>query len=277
MTYEVLDRLGNGSYGEVFAGKYNNKNAAYKVINNENTLECNEFIRRNKHPNIVEIYDCFSCFPPNRDEKKCESKKLNQKYIVVMERLDYEIDQYISLLPEGFYRKLMYEIFLQISKGVKYLHDNGYFHTDLKPQNIMINLPSSGKFTSESSYSIEEGKVKIIDLGSISNRVMCAGTPLFQDFCQHFADQNTDMIIGLEQGKKIDIYQLGATFYDIIYERSFQIYDEPTMPSPEITEKLPDEPIARLIADMTRRDYEQRPNIDEVIKALEYFIENSRI
>jgi serine/threonine protein kinase len=45
------------------------------------------------------------------------------------------------------------EILRQILNGLSYLHLEGIFHRDLKPQNILIN------------YSSDQSEIKIVDFG----------------------------------------------------------------------------------------------------------------
>jgi serine/threonine protein kinase len=145
----------------------------------------------------------------------------------------------------------------------------------------MVNLPSNGSFDENSAHDIEDGKVKIIDIGSISNKVLCGGTPGFQDYCQLEIDLD---IQGqsrgqtqVEKGKKVDIYQLGAIFFEIYSDIPFQSFDGVNLPNPMTTAELDKENgFSNLIRDMTRKDFENRPTIDEVISALEIFLAQAR-
>jgi translation initiation factor 2-alpha kinase 4 len=51
----------------------------------------------------------------------------------------------------GLDRKTIYEYFIQIMNGLKYIHTRGLIHRDIKPENIFVNLKT--------------GRLKIGDFG----------------------------------------------------------------------------------------------------------------
>ena len=86
----------------------------------------------------------------------------------------------------------MYQWFLEICHGIKYLHDvgeHGIIHRDIKPENILLS---------------KENKVKITDLGLATDNTLIS----------HTAGVGTQMYKPDEQGgrkynKAVDIYPLG--------------------------------------------------------------------
>ncbi len=93
------------------------------------------------------------------------------------------------------------DIILQTGRALKYAHDNGIIHRDVKPDNIMIN---------------KEGIVKIADLGiaktfddssSDDGQKRVFGTPHYMA---------PEQALGKEIDARADIYSLGATFYHIL-------------------------------------------------------------
>ena len=93
--------------------------------------------------------------------------------------------------PESFEQAL--DIFLQTAKGLRHMHQCGFAHADMKPNNIVVN---------------EAGSVKIIDLGqacsigTVKERIQ--GTP---DYIA------PEQVHRREITPKTDIYNLGATMY----------------------------------------------------------------
>lgn len=280
--YEIKKELSKGTFGKVYDGDFVDDSGksipvVFKILTKDDidsyTSECNDFIKNGPNApgkeNIVSILDCFDCIKDeSREESRysvCKNNKASGTRLIVLEKMKYTLSEYFEILEEEINYK---EIFLQICKGVKYLHDHGYIHTDIKPPNIMINT---------SSKNIKPGDVKIIDLGTISNvkqGTFSLGTPGFQDFCQYNKDTKFkgDLF-------SIDIYQLGATFFDIFTGMEFQNFNEetdvfPDKPSPEDVYLTKDEeyahapPIYKLIIDMTLPDCNERPNINQVIKRL---------
>jgi serine/threonine protein kinase len=292
--YEIQNELAEGTYGKVYSGygyktnsDFENKNGdsiIFKILKLDGKKkyqeECNKFIRENPNDNIVSIFDCIDIDCKTSDKNICKNLPQNQNYIVVLEYVMYKIDDYIDNVVET--KKELFDVcmsmFLQICNGVKYLHDHKYIHTDLKPENIMIN---------SSNKNLKPKDVKIIDLGTIqkinekSKSELCdpdfsLGTPGFQDFCQYHADSKTK-----QDRKTIDIYQLGATFFDIYFNERYQYYDATTMtyPSPEENViQLDDKPydeldlFKKLIVDMTNKDWTKRPTIDGVIRRIKEII-----
>ena len=87
------------------------------------------------------------------------------------------------------------EIFQQIVKGVKYLHDHGIAHGDIKPENVMMD---------------ENGTPKLTDFGYCHTSLMCgndekSGT-LFYAAPELF-------LSGLFNTQKTDIWALGVTLF----------------------------------------------------------------
>ncbi len=93
--------------------------------------------------------------------------------------------------PDSFDQAI--DIFLQTAKGLRHMHQCGFVHADMKPNNIVVN---------------ESGGVKIIDLGqacsigTVKERIQ--GTP---DYIA------PEQVHRREITPKTDIYNLGATMY----------------------------------------------------------------
>lgn len=111
---------------------------------------------------------------------------------MIMEHVDATtLDQ---LMPKNHVQAI--DIFLQVARGLSHMHERGYVHADIKPNNIMV----------------DDGRdVKIIDLGqacetgTIKKRIQ--GTP------GYMAPEQAN------RGKitpKTDIYNLGAMMYFIL-------------------------------------------------------------
>jgi len=88
------------------------------------------------------------------------------------------------------------DLFLQVARGLAHMHNRGFVHTDIKPNNILVD---------------EERQVKIIDLGqackigTIKKRIQ--GTP------GYMAPEQAHR---MEITPKTDIYNLGAMMYFIL-------------------------------------------------------------
>jgi eukaryotic-like serine/threonine-protein kinase len=153
------------------------------------------------------------------------------------------------------------DVFLQTAQALQALHNSGFVHCDLKPNNILVD---------------SEGRVKVIDLGqacpvgSVKKRIQ--GTPDFispeQCRCEPVTFQT-------------DVYNLGATFYFLLggkklptlftikkSENSFLL--SATVPPPsELNPKVPRN-LSGLVMDCVQTTPARRPaDMAELCKRLE--------
>ncbi len=142
-TYEYVKEIGSGAFGRVWIAIRNrdNKKIALKivpvpwhdrVIRELIDREIQTLIDLTKpeciNPFVVCYYNSFY------DEEK-EQYYIEMEYIDGKEMFDFVIDKTIS--PTLMYRYLVL-IARDISMGLKYVHDKGIIHNDIKLENIMI-------------------------------------------------------------------------------------------------------------------------------------------
>uniref|UniRef100_A0A8C9F9I8 Eukaryotic translation initiation factor 2 alpha kinase 2 n=1 Tax=Pavo cristatus TaxID=9049 RepID=A0A8C9F9I8_PAVCR len=94
------------------------------------------------------------------------------------------------------YHEMAQDKFLQILKGVEYIHSKDLIHRDLKPQNIFLS---------------HEGKIKIGDFGLVTSVTYDTLTK----------NRGTQSYMAPEQsgdryGKEVDIYALGLIWFEIL-------------------------------------------------------------
>jgi 3-phosphoinositide dependent protein kinase-1 len=166
--FEILSRLGNGAYAEVFKAKHKKTSQLYaikiidkKLIEKENkTYQIfveNEMLNLCNHPNIISIYgyyeDCDNFFIV---EEYCKKGDLSEFMINNLNKLSIEEIKFIIS---------------QIVLCLEYLGSLNIIHRDIKPENFMIDknftlklidfgtATFKGKILDEDSYQyIDENK-----------------------------------------------------------------------------------------------------------------------
>lgn len=113
-------------------------------------MDCLDSCAKKGHQNIITIYDYGLCKIYNLKKKQY----LNYQYYT-MEFAEYDLKNYIETnhFTMGTEEKL--DLCISLSEGLKELGQLGYYHRDLKPDNIFIT---------------EDHKWKIGDLGLLESR-----------------------------------------------------------------------------------------------------------
>ena len=148
---EILDKIGSGSYGNVYKA-YDKKKKCYRAIKKfknhyDNVKVCMKepevkVMTKIKHRNIVPLKKVI--YEENRLYLIMELCKKNLAELMDDRRAT----------SKGFTESEIRGYMKDLIHGVKCLHSNGYLHRDLKPENIMVS---------------DENTLKITDFGTIKN------------------------------------------------------------------------------------------------------------
>ncbi len=130
--YLIIEKLGEGTYGEVFLAKHKTTNQmkAIKKIQKSNGLDEKEvkqeieILKQLNHPYILKLYEYY----------------IEEDYIYLIEEYCCEGDlsdklYKINIFPEFIVKILMMQIF----KALMYLYTKKIIHGDLKLENILID------------------------------------------------------------------------------------------------------------------------------------------
>ncbi len=92
------------------------------------------------------------------------------------------------------------DIFLQVAQGHGHMHDRGFIHADMKPNNIVVS---------------DDGRAKVIDLGQSCKR----GTikPRIQGTPDYIAPEQVHR---REITERTDVYNFGATMYWVMTRKN---------------------------------------------------------
>lgn len=260
-NYYTFDKqLGKGHFGEIYLGTKNDTGVSYalKVIERPKNFKESEQIMINDevdissnilskvdHDNIIKCYDVF--------------ETLNNIYIVMQYVKEGSIMKYIG-------SKNLAKIELIISQlvtGIKFLHEIGLVHRDLKPDNVLI----------------EKGFiVKIIDFGL--SKVISAGERLKDNFGT-LVFIAPEILLEKEYSDKVDIWSLGIMAYYLLYgviPFGISNYDdtiesvinkimkaELKFPSNQLSELEYSQRIKKFISEALIKNPDERPSADELV------------
>lgn len=125
----LLKRIGSGGFGVVYKAILNGEEVAAKCINSNGTSELQDEINlmsKLQHPNVVNFKGV--CIPSPHS------------LILVMEYMDVgNVRTYLN--NQGRYLSWNQRIRMMedMAQGLKYLHENGVIHRDIKTENFLVN------------------------------------------------------------------------------------------------------------------------------------------
>ncbi|XP_061209141.1 serine/threonine-protein kinase Nek5 isoform X2 [Neopsephotus bourkii] len=194
--YEIIKKIGEGSFGKIFLAKVkvDNEQCVIKEINltkmpvKEKEASQKEVIllAKMKHANIVTFYASF--------------QEKNKLYIV-MEYCDggdlmTRINMQHGVL---FDEDQILSWFVQISLGLKHIHDKKILHRDIKAQNVFLS--NNGKVAKLGDFGIARQLNSTTEFAHT-----CVGTPYYlsPEICENQPYNN-----------KTDIWSLGCVLYEL--------------------------------------------------------------
>lgn len=202
-SYELIRKIGQGAFASVWKASAQGKECAIKVLNLDNVdsnlseirLEV-QAMRLSSHPNVLQ---CFAAFVNATDlwltvqiMRKGSSLHCLQRArsIVAKQGTQVKMEQHILY------------IIRETLLGLKYIHENGQIHRDIKAGNILLD---------------GDGQVRIADFG-VSGWLVNAGST--QEKAKTFvgtpcwmAPEVMEQIHGYDQ--KADIWSLGITALEL--------------------------------------------------------------
>lgn len=183
--YQLAECLGQGSFGEVWAGiqERTGQEVAVKVLRQRRGLDLSLFAREverlsvlSEHPNIVTLLDA--------------DLKHDPPYLV-MPKLQTSLAEQVGASPEKVERWLQ-----QVAEALNYTHDKGILHCDIKPANILID---------------EEGRARLVDFGQAVGTDKTEGN---YGTLGYMPPEQTEP--GTLPSTRWDLYALGATAYHLL-------------------------------------------------------------
>uniref|UniRef100_A0A672P6J4 non-specific serine/threonine protein kinase n=1 Tax=Sinocyclocheilus grahami TaxID=75366 RepID=A0A672P6J4_SINGR len=197
-TYEVLDFLGRGTFGQVVKcwKRGTNEIVAVKILKNhpsyarQGQIEVGILARLSSENadehNLVRAFECFQ----HRSHTCLVFEMLEQNLY------DFLKQNKFSPLP----LKVIRPILQQVAMALKKLKGMGLIHADLKPENIMLVDPVRQPY-----------RVKVIDFGSASHvsKAVCS------TYLQSRYYRAPEIILGLPFWEAIDMWSLGCVIAEL--------------------------------------------------------------
>ena len=196
--YEVEKHLGRGGMGDVYLVRDTviNRKAALKTIRGDTELDPRQVIEMRQrfyreaqtagklaHPNIVTVHDV--------------GEDLGMSYIVMEFVEGHTLTQFMKRSPLTV--KQIKHVIYNAGMGLDYAHQNGVFHRDVKPDNIMVS---------------KTGLVKVMDFGiarvvesNLTKTGSIMGTPAYM---------SPEQVHGEKIDSRSDIFSLGVILYELL-------------------------------------------------------------
>jgi protein kinase len=130
--YKIIKTLGDGTYGSVVKGinKSNNEEVAIKKMKKkfyswEECMALREIksLRKLNQCNIVKLKEVI---------------RVNDDLYFVFEFMEQNVYQLMKDRPSSFPENQVKCIMYQNLLGLAYMHKHGFFHRDMKPENMLV-------------------------------------------------------------------------------------------------------------------------------------------
>ena len=255
-NFEIINKLGDGAYSEVFKvrRKIDSKIYALKKVKLKNLKEKEKInalseiriLASIKSPFIISYKEAFFTI---------EDKSLN----LIMEFADngdlYQKIKYYKTKNIFFDEKDVWKIFIQITRGLKTLHDLNIVHRDFKSANIFL---------------FKEGTAKIGDLNV--SKIITKGLGNTQTGTPYYA--SPEVWNNSPYDCKSDIWSLGCILYEMLtLNPPFKADDFDGLYKKVMSGKYNkinsrySEDMNELLKLLFKVDPKERPNCDEILKS----------
>ncbi|WP_437519901.1 serine/threonine-protein kinase [Sorangium sp. So ce726] len=207
--YELIEELGHGGMATVYRARDPRlrREVAVKIIHKhlrENAEVGTRFVAearaaaKLRHPGIVEVYDV-------------SSEQDRERYLVVELLRGATLRKIL-----GAHREMPAEIgaavVLELCDALEHAHASGIIHRDVKPENVLVELPSDRAGESRDGASVvikltDFGIAKILDAQGVTSTGQVLGSP---------AHMAPEQIEGGEVDARTDVFALGVLFYECL-------------------------------------------------------------
>ncbi|KAF2750900.1 hypothetical protein M011DRAFT_474388 [Sporormia fimetaria CBS 119925] len=275
--YDFFELIGKGTYGRVFKGRSRNHGGlvAIKIIDTDKT-DYEEYTSKNLQETLREI----NILQQLKDSRARPYVNIIEEARTVHNEL-WIVSEYMSggsvhtlmkprlqLAKAGLEEKYIIPIARELALGLKYIHEAGVIHRDLKSNNILIS---------------EEGRVQLCDFGvsgalepEVAKRSTIVGTPnwmapeLQREWVKDINPSSAVRPNEILYGSEVDIWAYGCTLYEMAtgvppfhQTQPFLLPDAgiPKLEGEQYSDELKD-----LISFVLKPDPRERPIPDQILE-----------
>jgi dual specificity tyrosine-phosphorylation-regulated kinase 2/3/4 len=194
--YEIYALLGKGTFGNVYKCYDHKRNlfVALKVMRNLPII---------KEQSEIEIENLEKISDSDPDDSKCcikyrQSFDFRGHICIAFELLSISLYQFLRENGfQGIGKGVLRRIAVQILIALRHIHDLGFIHCDIKPENILLK-------------NANKSSIKLIDFGSATYK--CAP---FTSYLQSRYYRAPEVILGCGYCNKIDIWSFGCVIFEL--------------------------------------------------------------
>ena len=196
-NYEILNQIGDGSYGSVTRARNKTTNEivaikkmkqCFQSMDEAMNLREVKALRKLNHPNIVKLKEFIR-------QKDC--------LYFVFEFMDRNLYEMIKQQEFPMTERQVKQIMQDALQGVASCHKNGFFHRDLKPENFLVRDRS--------------GQVKLADFGLAKE---IRSRPPFTDYVSTRWYRAPEILLGsTNYNSPIDIFAMGCIMAELFMRR----------------------------------------------------------
>uniref|UniRef100_A0A182P970 Protein kinase domain-containing protein n=1 Tax=Anopheles epiroticus TaxID=199890 RepID=A0A182P970_9DIPT len=199
--YDIIHQIGSGAYSEVFLVRCRKSGKAYAakhLIDSCKDLMCDVAYAEIQlmktvpsHPNVMQL---------------CDHVLENKSLTLIMHLMDMSLYDYMQTRVRPFSENRVRKMLYQIVLGLEHLHQNGIFHRDVKPENILVKF-SSGIV----------GKKETLLLADFGTAASIAQRPPYAIYIATRWYRAPECMLSLGYyGPKMDVWAVGCCFFEML-------------------------------------------------------------
>ena len=254
--YEIIERIGVGSYGRVYKVS---KNKKYYVLKE---IPLNLSSAAEKINSVQNEADILSSLNNKYVVKFYESFKKNHNIYIIMEYCDNgDLCSFLNRIKkqrksEEYFLEIdfVWKLFIQMSIGLYYIHSKKIIHRDIKTLNIFLTKNFDAKIG-------DLGVAKILE--NTNHAMTFIGTPYYV---------SPEMCRNKPYNEKSDIWALGCILYELLtFNHPFTATNQAALFIKILNNKynpfppgVPED-LKNMVDFILEKDYELRPSMADII------------